>query len=74
MQVLDGLHYLHWRGMCHLAIEPDNVVMAGVRSAQVKLVDFGAAQRVSKLGTGVPPSIATEFSGTCLSPSPRSPA
>nr|CAD7588178.1 unnamed protein product [Timema genevievae] len=51
MQVLDALQYLHWRGYCHLDLQPDNVVMASVRSIQVKLVDLGSAQRVSKLGT-----------------------
>lgn len=50
-QVLDGLHYLHWRGYCHLDLQPDNIVMASVRSVQIKLVDMGSAQRVSKLGT-----------------------
>lgn len=55
-QVLDALQYLHWRGYCHLDIQPDNVVMASVRSVQVKLVDFGAAQKVSKLGSLVPRS------------------
>ena len=53
-QVLDALQYLHWRGYCHLDIQPDNVVMASVRSVQVKLVDFGSAHKVSKLGTQVP--------------------
>ncbi|KAE8753087.1 hypothetical protein FOCC_FOCC000010 [Frankliniella occidentalis] len=50
-QVLDGLQYLHWRGLCHLDLQPDNIVMASVRSLQVKLVDLGSAQTVSKLGT-----------------------
>ncbi|XP_045498877.1 obscurin isoform X7 [Colias croceus] len=53
-QVLDGLQYLHWRGYCHLDLQPDNVVMASVRSIQVKLVDFGSAHKVTKLGTSVP--------------------
>ncbi|XP_067207809.1 obscurin isoform X2 [Linepithema humile] len=52
-QILDGLQYLHWRGYCHLDIQPDNVVMSTVRSVQVKLVDMGSAHRVSKLGTTV---------------------
>ncbi|XP_066993446.2 obscurin isoform X3 [Anabrus simplex] len=50
-QILDGLQYLHWRGYCHLDLQPDNVVMASVRSVQVKLVDLGSAQKVSKLGS-----------------------
>ncbi|XP_065086396.1 obscurin isoform X3 [Ochlerotatus camptorhynchus] len=53
-QILDGLHYLHWRGICHLDLQPDNIVMSSVRQVQVKLVDFGAAQPVSKLGSNVP--------------------
>ncbi|XP_017774924.1 PREDICTED: muscle M-line assembly protein unc-89 isoform X2 [Nicrophorus vespilloides] len=53
-QVLDGIQYLHWRGLCHLDLQPDNVVMCGVRSVQVKLVDFGSAHRVTKLGNKVP--------------------
>ncbi|KAL1518226.1 hypothetical protein ABEB36_001883 [Hypothenemus hampei] len=53
-QILDGLQYLHWRGLCHLDLQPDNVVMASVRSVQIKLVDLGSAHRVTKLGTKVP--------------------
>lgn len=52
-QVIDGLQYLHWRGFAHLDIQPDNVVLSTVRSVQVKLVDFGSVQKVSKLGTNV---------------------
>lgn len=52
-QTLDALQYLHWRGYCHLDLQPDNIVMASVRSTQIKLVDFGAAQPVSKLGSQV---------------------
>ncbi|XP_035904934.1 obscurin isoform X4 [Anopheles stephensi] len=52
-QVLDGLQYLHWRGVCHLDLQPDNIVMASVRQVNIKLVDFGSAQYVSKLGTNV---------------------
>ncbi|XP_076762738.1 obscurin isoform X1 [Xylocopa sonorina] len=53
-QILDGLQYLHWRGYCHLDIQPDNIVMSSVRSVQVKLVDMGSARLVSKLGKLVP--------------------
>lgn len=52
-QVLDAVQYLHWRGYCHLDLQPDNIVMASVRSHQIKLVDFGSAQPVSKLGSQV---------------------
>lgn len=53
VQLLDALQYLHWRGYCHLNLQPDNVVMASVRSIQIKLIDFGCAQRVNKLGKQV---------------------
>lgn len=52
-QVLDALQYLHWRGFCHLNLQPDNIVMSSVRSVEIKLVDFGEAQRVAKIGTQV---------------------
>lgn len=52
-QVLDAVQYLHWRGFSHLDLQPDNIVMASVRSHQIKLVDFGSAQPVSKLGSHV---------------------
>lgn len=57
-QTLDALQYLHWRGYCHLDLQPDNIVMSSVRSVQIKLVDFGSAQRVSKCGTKVAPLAA----------------
>ncbi|XP_020711856.2 obscurin isoform X2 [Athalia rosae] len=60
-QILDALQYLHWRGLCHLDIQPDNVVMASVRSIQVKLVDLGSARTVTKLGTLVPQSGHPEY-------------
>ncbi|XP_017045137.1 obscurin isoform X2 [Drosophila ficusphila] len=60
-QLLDALQYLHWRGYCHLNIQPDNVVMASVRSIQVKLVDFGAAKKVNKLGVKVTPCGSLDF-------------
>lgn len=53
-QILDGLQYLHWRNLCHLDLQPDNIVMCGLRSVQIKLVDLGSAHRVTKLGTQVP--------------------
>ncbi|XP_060806138.1 obscurin isoform X2 [Amyelois transitella] len=60
-QVLDALQYVHWRGYCHLDIQPDNVVMASVRSIQVKLIDFGSAHKVTKLGTSVPQVGSLEY-------------
>ncbi|XP_037085172.1 obscurin-like isoform X4 [Pollicipes pollicipes] len=52
-QVLDALQYLHWRGVAHLDLQPDNVVLTTCRRVDVKLVDLGSAQRVTKLGCRV---------------------
>lgn len=69
-QILDGLQYLHWRGLCHLDLQPDNVVMCSIRSVQIKLVDFGSAHRVTKMGTKVPivghPDYICEYKTTYL--------
>lgn len=51
--MLDGLQYLHWRGLTHLDLQPDNVLLTSARSLDVKLCDFGCARRVSKQGTVV---------------------
>lgn len=56
-EVIDALQYLHWRGYCHLDIQPDNIVMATLRSAHIKLVDFGSSHKVSKLGTELPQNL-----------------
>lgn len=67
-QVLDAVQYLHWRGFSHLDLQPDNIVMASVRSHQIKLVDFGSAQPVSKLGSHVhmPVNGNLDFTGKLL--------
>lgn len=65
-QVLDALQYIHWRGYCHLDLQPDNVVMASVRSLHVKLVDFGSAHKVTKLGTSVPQVGDLDYKGTIV--------
>ncbi|XP_065561807.1 obscurin-like [Artemia franciscana] len=50
-QVLDALQYLHWRGLGYLDLQFDNIVLTSSRTVDVKLVDFGCAEPVSKLGT-----------------------
>ena len=62
MQVLDALQYLHHRGVVHLNVQPDNVVMVSRRRLDVKLIDFGRARRVTSAeGVGVAAEGTHEF-------------
>lgn len=61
--MLDALQYLHWKGYCHLNLQPDNVVMASVRSLHIKLIDFSCSQHVNKLGTVVINKGPLEYTG-----------
>lgn len=63
-QVLDGLSYLQWRGVSHLDLQPDNLVLSSTRFPSVKLVDFGSARKVEQTGTAVPVNGLTEYIGT----------
>ncbi len=42
VQVCDGLHYAHQRGIVHRDVKPGNIFV--LRSGQVKILDFGIAQ------------------------------
>ncbi|GFY75535.1 obscurin, partial [Trichonephila inaurata madagascariensis] len=52
-QVLEALEYLHFREICYLELQPDNVVMVNLRDSDIKLVDFGSARYVPKPGAKV---------------------
>ncbi|XP_015782492.1 obscurin isoform X3 [Tetranychus urticae] len=52
-QVLDGIEYLHFRGICILELQPDNVVLINNRFPNVKLIDFANARHVPPNGTKV---------------------
>src|SRR5262245_2986217 len=42
LQICDGLHYAHQRGVVHRDIKPANILL--LRAGQVKILDFGIAQ------------------------------
>jgi len=62
-QVLDGLQFLHHRGIVHLNVQPDNVVFQSRRRFDVKLIDFGRARHVTTYegGEKVPREGTAEF-------------
>ncbi|XP_061918758.1 striated muscle preferentially expressed protein kinase-like isoform X2 [Entelurus aequoreus] len=45
-QVLEGLRYLHEKGIAHLDIKPENILMTGTSSDQIRICDFGNAIRL----------------------------
>jgi serine/threonine protein kinase len=61
-QVLDGLEYLHFRGICMVELQPDNVVMVNSRKADIKLVDFATARHVPVGGAKVDSKTIPEYS------------
>ncbi|CAB3407314.1 unnamed protein product [Caenorhabditis bovis] len=46
-QVASALHFLHFRGIAHLDVNPHNIMFQSKRSWIAKLIDFGSAQRMS---------------------------
>lgn len=48
--VLDALDYLHWRGICLLELQPDNVVAITPRRMDFKIVDLSTARYVPAMG------------------------
>lgn len=51
-RVADGLAFAHQRGVIHRDIKPANLFLPGGDVAQVKLLDFGIARRMSALSLG----------------------
>uniref|UniRef100_A0A914WDR8 Muscle M-line assembly protein unc-89 n=1 Tax=Plectus sambesii TaxID=2011161 RepID=A0A914WDR8_9BILA len=51
-QLAAGIHWLQFKGIVHLDVQPDNVMFTGKRSWNLKLVDFGSA--VQRTATSQP--------------------
>ncbi|KAI0234283.1 Obscurin [Lamellibrachia satsuma] len=61
-QVLDGCQFLHHRGIVHLNLQPDSVIMVSRRRFDVKLVDFGRSRKITSYdGEPVPREGMAEF-------------
>ena len=62
--MLDALQFLHHRGIVHLNIQPDNIIMMSRRRCDIKLIDFGRAHRItSSEGVRLPREGTAEFMG-----------
>lgn len=42
-QILDALAVLHTEGIIHCDLKPENVLLKGVETGDIKVIDFGSA-------------------------------
>lgn len=78
LDLLDAVHYAHQRGIVHRDLKPANILVidgsgsAGVRTSQVKVVDFGVARLlVAPDQLDVPQTCTGEIIGTISYMSPE---
>lgn len=43
LQILDALAVLHSEGIIHCDLKPENVLLKGVETGDIKVIDFGSA-------------------------------
>uniref|UniRef100_A0A0N5BPH5 Protein kinase domain-containing protein n=1 Tax=Strongyloides papillosus TaxID=174720 RepID=A0A0N5BPH5_STREA len=47
-QIVSALHWIHYKGILHLDIQPDNVMFVNKRSWFIKIIDFGSSKKMDK--------------------------
>ena len=47
-QALEALAYIHSLGMIHCDIKPENIVMKSFSRCEIKIIDFGLAEKITK--------------------------
>jgi len=60
-QLSDGLQFLHYLGIAHLHLTPDNVLLKSRRGIEVKLIDFTCARQLGQEGDDIDAVGTLEF-------------
>ncbi|XP_046701046.1 myosin light chain kinase, smooth muscle isoform X1 [Silurus meridionalis] len=65
LQIIDGVGYIHKKGIVHLDLKPENIMCVNKTGSKIKLIDFGLARRLENAGSlkvlfGTPEFVAPE--------------
>ncbi|TRY93441.1 hypothetical protein DNTS_005742 [Danionella cerebrum] len=65
LQIVDGVNFIHKRGIVHLDLKPENIMCVNKTGSKIKLIDFGLARRLENAGSlkvlfGTPEFVAPE--------------